>query len=178
MTYTSHRRKDTSGDNAEQQHSEAHTTPRAHIVHRLSDRLRLKIVEKRRDAAWFDEVAASLEQIPGVIQVESRPLSGSFLIRHEPDDLLEQRLRQSGLFQFSDPTPPSAPVLDTLTDVVSRSDQALERRTGGRTNLRSLLILVLVALAILQTLRGRILVPAASLVIFAAQLALTARNRE
>ncbi len=178
MIATSRGAGDRNRDSDAQKRWDRRAAPRAHIVHRLSDRLRLKIPAKRRDAAWFTDIAARLEQVPGITRVEISPTSGSLLIRHDPDDLLEQRLRQSGLFQITNPTPAAPPVLDTLTDVVSRSDQALERRTGGRTNLRSLLILVLVGLAIVQTLRGRIMIPAISLVIFATQLALSAKNRK
>ncbi len=152
--------------------------PRAQIVHRLPGRLRLKISEKRRDTAWFGEITPRLEKLAGVQQVEISPLSGSVLIRYEPHEPLEQRLRRSGILEITDPAASPPPVLDTLTDVVSRSDKALERRTGGRANLRSLLILVLVVLAIVQTLRGRIMIPAISLVIFATQLALHAKDRK
>lgn len=152
--------------------------PRAQVVHRLSGRLRLKVPEKRRDTAWLTKVASRLEQLPGVEQVEISPLRGGLLIRHKPDELLEQRLRQSEFLQIENPAAPSPPVVDTLADVVSRSDQALERRTGGKTSLRSILILVLVALAIVQTLRGRFLTPAVSLLFFAMQLAFRAKNPE
>jgi len=152
--------------------------PRARIVHRLPGRLRLKVPEKRRDTAWFTEIVGRLEQVSGVEQVEISPLSGSMLIRYDPNEPLEQRLRQNGLIQIENPAAPSSPVVDTLADVISRSDQALERRTGGKASLRTLLILVLVALAIVQTLRGRILTPAISLLWFAMVLAFMAKNRE
>ena len=89
---------------------------------------------------------------------------------------MAQRLRESGVLQIAEPGAAKSPVVDTLTDVVTRSDRALERRTRGKANLRSILILILVLLAIIQTLRGRILVPALSLLIFAMQLMLHARD--
>jgi hypothetical protein len=110
--------------------------------------------------------------------VEIRELSGSLLIHHEEQARLEDRLAETGLFRFGDVPAFVPPVLDRITEGVQRSDRALERRTGGRANLRTLMILVLVMLAIFQTFRGRILVPAISLLFFAANLALMGKDRQ
>ena len=152
--------------------------PQAYIVHSLSGRLRLKVPEKRHDKVWFTQIASRLEQEPGVERVDSNPLSAGLLLHHAPDAPMAQQLRESGLLRIGEPGASKSPVVDTLTDVVTRSDRALERRTRGKANLRSILILILVLLAIIQTLRGRILVPALSLLIFAMQLMLHARDRQ
>lgn len=152
--------------------------PTAHIVHRSRGRLRLKLPDKCRDAEWLSKTASRLAQVPDVEQVEVTAVSGSLLIRHHAGTELEERLAESGLFRIVDGPLSSPPVLDRITEGVYRSDRALERRTGGRIDLRTLLVLVLVALAIVQSLRRRIMVPAITLLIFAAQLAFVSKNPE
>ena len=151
--------------------------PAAHIVHRLRGRLRLKIPEKRWDKEWLSEAASQLEKLGGVDKVDVSAVSGSLLIHHQPDAAVEQRLSGPGLFQIIDVPISDPPLLDRVADGIHRSDRALQRRTAGRTNLRTLLILVLVILAFVQTLRGRVMVPAISLLLFAAQLALMAKHK-
>ncbi len=151
--------------------------PAAHIVHRLRGRLRLKIPEKRWDKEWLSEAASQLEKLSGVDKVDVSAVSGSLLIHHQPDAAVEQRLSGPGLFQIIDVPISDPPLLDRVADGIHRSDRALQRRTAGRTNLRTLLILVLVILAFVQTLRGRVMVPAISLLLFAAQLALMAKHQ-
>ncbi len=152
--------------------------PTAHIVHRLRGRFRLKIPEKRTDADWLAEAASRLERVPGVKQVEVRVVSGSLLIRHQTEAGLEERLAAAGLFRITDDLVASPPVLDPILDGISRSHRKLERRTGGRANLSTILIVLLVLAAFVQTLRGQILPPTVSLLWYAATLAIAAKNRE
>lgn len=134
--------------------------------------------DKRRDADWLSETASRLEQVPGVEQVEVSAVSGSLLIRHHAGAELKERLVESGLFRIIDRPFSSPPIIDRVTDSIDRSNRVLERRTGGRVNLQTLLILVLIGLAIVQTLRGRFMMPAVSLLLFAAQLVFMAKDSE
>ena len=152
--------------------------PTAHIVHRLRGRLRVKVPEKRRDADWLADTASRLKQLPGVDQVEVRALSGSLLIRHQANTGLEHRLTSTGLFSITDAPIATPPVLDPIMDGISRSHHKLDRRTGGRANLQTVLILLLVLAAFVQTLRGQILAPAVSLIWYAAILAIASKKQE
>lgn len=152
--------------------------PAAHIVHRLRRRLRLKVPDKRGDADWLAGTASRLERVSGVKRVEIRVVSGSLLIHHRTDAGLEERLAAVGLFRITDDHVASPPVLDPIIDGMSRSHRKLERRTGGRANLPTVLVVLLVLTAFVQTLRGQILPPAVSLLWYAATLAMAAKNRE
>ncbi len=150
--------------------------PTAHVVHRLRSRLRLKVPDKCRDADWLTKAATHLKQVPGVKQVDVRVPSGSLLIHHRTDPGLEQRLATTGLFHITGESIASPPVLDPIMDGISRSHRRLERRTGGRANLPTVLIVLLVLAAFVQTLRGQIMPPAVSLLWYAASLAIVAKN--
>jgi hypothetical protein len=145
--------------------------PTAYVVHQSRGRLRLKLPNKCRNDEWLSRTATRLEQVPDVEGVEVAAVSGSLLIRHHAGIALKGHLAETGLFRIIDGPLSSPPVLDRVTDGVFRSDRALERRTGGRVNLKTLLILILLILAIVQSLRQRIMVPAITLLMFAAQLA-------
>lgn len=54
----------------------------AFVVHELFGRLRLRIPEKRKDGAYFAELAERLSECPGVTRVESNALTGSVLLLH------------------------------------------------------------------------------------------------
>lgn len=152
--------------------------PTAYIVHQSRRRLRLKLPNKCRDDEWLSKTAARLEKVPEVEGVEVAAVSGSLLIRHHAGTALKGHLAETGLFRIIDGPLSSPPVLDRVTDGVFRSDRAIERRTGGRVNLKTLLILVLIVLAIIQSLRHRIMVPAITLLLFAAQLAFMPKDLE
>ena len=152
--------------------------PTAYIVHQSRGRLRLKLPNKCRDDEWLSEIATRLEQVPDVEGVEVAAVSGSLLIHHHAGTELKGHLAETGLFKIIDGPLSSPPVLDRVTEGVFRSDRALERRTGGRVNLKTLLILVLIGLALIQSLRNRIMVPAITLLMFAAQLAFVSKNPE
>lgn len=152
--------------------------PTAHIVHRLRRRVRLKVPDKRRDTDWFAQTASLLAQVAGVRNVEIHTLSGSLLIHHQPDAGLEERLASTGLFLVTDELVASPPVLDPIMDGIYRSHRKLERRTGGRANLQTVLIGLLVLGAVVQTLRGQVMAPAISLIWYAASLAMAAKNGE
>ena len=152
--------------------------PTAHIVHRLRGRLRLKVPDKRRDDEWFAETVSRLEQLPGVKQVEACAMSGSLLIRHQADVGLEEQLASTGSFRVTDEHVVSPPVLDPILDGLSRSQHRLKHRTGGRANLETVLIVLLLLAAAVQALRGQIMIPAVSLLFYAAELAFAVKNRE
>ena len=145
-------------------------------MHRSRGRLRLKLPNKCRDADWLQRTASRLEQLPDVERVDVTAVSGSLLIHHRAGPELMERLSSTGLFSIVDSPLSTPPVLDRIAEGVYRSDRSLERRTGGRINLRTLLILVLIALAIVQSVRRRIMVPAITLLMFAAQLVFMSKN--
>jgi hypothetical protein len=57
--------------------------PRAYMVHRTSDRMRIKVPGRRRDAIFFAALQRRLLQLDGVDGVEINSLTASVLIRHD-----------------------------------------------------------------------------------------------
>ncbi|TLG77565.1 HMA2 domain-containing protein [Methylocystis sp. B8] len=56
--------------------------PLAQVAHAMPGRARLRIADRRGDAAYFASVSKALSAIAGVRAVEVAPMTGSVLIQH------------------------------------------------------------------------------------------------
>lgn len=100
--------------------------------------------------------------------------TGSILLLHPsiPDAELETWLGENGVFELADEPPaPTGRALAPLISVVSKLNRAISERTSGRVDLRTILFVVAVVLAIRQLARGEVLGPAVPLLWIALQLA-------
>src|ERR1700724_1523646 len=75
--------------------------PAARISHFTARRLRIKVPEKRRNAAFFDAVADRLASWDSVDRVETNPLTASVLIYFsDPERLLLEAVAKNDLFDI------------------------------------------------------------------------------
>ncbi len=146
---------------------------RAYVVHRTRERLRIRIPDARNDGEFFEIVRAELDAFPEGVDVRVRPSTASVLLTHPdlPFAVLESRLRNSELFTLADGTRPSRRALAPLISASSNIDRWLKRVTSGSTDLRILLFVGIVGLAIRQLIRGEVLGPALPLLWIALQIA-------
>ena len=56
--------------------------PLAQVAHAMPGRARLRVADRRGDAAYFASVSKALSAIAGVRAVEVAPMTGSVLIQH------------------------------------------------------------------------------------------------
>ena len=151
-------------------------------MHQIDGRLRLRIPDRREDEEFFEEVAASLQGWLDGVEVRVKPDTGSVLLLHPmiPFDELEPRLRDNGLFEFVAAPPPPGPALAPLLSGVARLDRAVSEATAGSADLRTVLFIAAVGLAIRQLIRGELFGPALPLAWMAfeiaSRLAESARN--
>jgi hypothetical protein len=146
----------------------------AHVVHQLPGRLRLRIPEHRNNEGFFDELAERLRAADEIDRVSRDAMTATLLIRHRvPENRLLSFLEDLLGLAFEAAPPPNlsyglAPVGATIKAV----NHSLRRASGGTTDLRVVLFVLLVALAVRQLTRGQIMVPAAALLWNAFELAL------
>ncbi|PWB83795.1 MAG: hypothetical protein C3F11_04760 [Methylocystaceae bacterium] len=131
----------------------AEALPIAKIVHETPGRTRLRVGDKRGDGAFFASVATGLSGIPGVYEVDVRPLTGSILIRHgAPLARIGSAAREARLLAvengLSVPPPTSAQTIDPKMAIA----------------------LGFCAFAVWQLTQGRVLPPAITLAWYAARL--------
>jgi len=147
--------------------------PSAYVVHRSRGRLRLRVPEGRNDAAFFDRVRSMLEATPGEVEVTLNCGTGSILLVHPtvPAETVDAWIENNDVFAISDGAPPPVRALEPIFSGVSKLDRAITSLTDGRADLRTVLFVVAVILAIRQLARGNILGPAVPLMWMALELA-------
>jgi hypothetical protein len=149
--------------------------PTAYVVHRTRQRVRLRVLEKIGDPEWFAGAADDLARLDWVDRVSTGPASASLILHCANGACLDEGLSRTGVFEFQARAPTLPPAVLQVKNELSRIDRALER-SAGETNLRSLLFLLMLVLAGIQMARGRIMVPAISLLWFALDLVLGAHG--
>jgi hypothetical protein len=131
---------------------------RAIIAHRGQGRTRLRFRGEVGDRAFFEDLHARLSAVPGVVDVQTRPHTGSVLVLHGcswPE--LARRVASSGLFVLDEDEEKEAPG-DPAALIAATAPELIV--AGG-----------LAALAALQVLRGKVLPPTATLAWYAYELA-------
>jgi hypothetical protein len=149
--------------------------PAARITHFTARRLRVRVPEKRRDAAFFSRAAESLAGWDSVERVETNPLTGSVLIYFtDAHRLFAEAAAKNDLFEidFAAITTESAEPVVTRAAVRSfeTADVALRRWTQNQLDVRSVLFLVLLAGGTYQLLRRHLAAPAPTLLWYAGDL--------
>jgi hypothetical protein len=144
----------------------------AHIVHRLPDRVRLRVPARRRDVRYFAEVARVLGGIEGVT-VKARAGTGSIVVARRGLDIeaLAALARERRLFALTTTPPAGGDVIEAVGAGVDSLEGELRRATGGGMNLASITFLCFVAVGLAQLLRGNIAAPAFSMFWYAAGVA-------
>ena len=140
--------------------------PEARLIHAVPGRFRFKIPAMRRDERYFAALAAEIPKLSGVVSVRANALSCSLLVRCHPDmypEAIAQFAAERQLFLLDVTHSPLLAVLSKGFEGLQYIDRRLQTPDGKRYDKRALLLLVLVTLAVRQTLRGEIMVPALTL---------------
>lgn len=155
--------------------------PSAYVSHRTRDRLRLKVPERRHDAAYFDRLKAQLLRYPGVTAVVVNPLTASALVHYDgrPGALvpaLGDGATRTDLFVLAgpdadQPAQRESSLLSSVRRRVSEFDQELRSWSGGSLDLRSTVFLGLATMGVVQLLRGNVAAPAITLLWYATEAA-------
>jgi len=149
----------------------------AWLTHNIDGRARIRLPQRRGDAAYLTKVAGELQAIPQVIDVQPNPLTGGLLVQHRGalEPILE-RARSQGLFDVSPEAPEGPPVGEQLRRQFRELSTGLQQATSGQTDLASVIFLVLLVGAVVQLLRGNFLAPAATLLWYAASVLMLSQS--
>lgn len=154
----------------------------AFVVHELPGRLRLKIPKKRGDGAWFAEISERLARCPGIREVSGKAGTGSLLVQHSPaigSAYIAAEAERSALFRLvRKPAEPRTTLLQHAAARAEALDRGLSVASRGFLDLRSAILLMLLGMAARQAAQGQIMVPAFSLLVFAAELVARGASRE
>jgi hypothetical protein len=152
-------------------------TDTAWVVHRTVGRLRLRLPERKGNAAFFADLAAAIAALPGALSVRQSLPAASLVIEHDPDsgESFEPALEGLGLV-LVEGEPPSAPPLETLSAGFAGIERALREASGNAADLRTLGFIVLATAGLVQVARGHAFSAGSSLLWHAADLLREARR--
>jgi hypothetical protein len=145
----------------------------ATIRHRMSGRTRIVVDATARSDDVMVQLAEALAALPGVESTDTRPLSGSIVIRHK-GVLGDETLSSAGLALRPAPAPEAVmgDPIRTATDRLARLNKAVKSGTDGKLDLWGLAFGGLLATGIIQLVRGRVAGPALTIFGQAATLVL------
>jgi hypothetical protein len=147
----------------------------AHLAHVMPGRLRLRLPGSRGRPERLERVRRRIAAHPEVTAVEVDHRTGSVLVQGgiavEALSLLGE---EEDLFSL---VPPAAlrPLAEDVMQALENVDQRLSAATGGRLGVVSASVAALLAYAAVQLARGRVEVPATTLVWYAFTAMLLAR---
>jgi hypothetical protein len=149
------------------------------IAHQTAERTRLQLTARppaaqresaiERLQALGDALEAAIDDESGLLQMDIRPMTGSLVIEHPGIDgaaVVSAVVRVSGELEDR-PVAETRPGLTPLFDAVAAADRGLRESSGGSADLRAIVFLLLVSLAIAQMLRGQVMAPATALLWYA-----------
>lgn len=137
--------------------------PEARLTHAIPGRFRFKFPVMRRDAHFFAALAEEMPNAPGVTSVRVNAIACSLLIRCDPrvtPEAIAEYAAERKLFVLEPFNSTLLSLLSALMAGLGAVNRKLRTPNGERYDKRAALLLLLVALAIRQTLRGEIMVPA------------------
>lgn len=134
--------------------------PRGHRVHASPGRLRLRIPEKKGDAAFFARVRDLLASCPVVKEVGINPHTGSILLHYSEGQLpaIAALAAEQNLFHLVTAWSPRAgrPLNVAVRGAYRLVDSSIRRLSGGNLDLPETTVLALVGSGAYQLLRGRV----------------------
>lgn len=134
-----------------------HEIPPAYVTHQTGSRIRLKLPEKRGDQSYLELLAERMQGISGVVSVETRPLTGSILIRHSSDTAhILRMVAADGGLRLSPPSSAGTNLQGRLYDTFDSISHMLKDVSGNELDLGGAAFLTLLGMGLYQIAKGNI----------------------
>ena len=145
-----------------------------YIAHQMQGRTRLRAIQRPVDPVELAGVSAWFGSLDGVVEVDGRADTGSLIVEYE--DVSWQELEglaiRRGILISDTPPQPARSGLAGIQSAGTQLNQSLKEKTGGGMDARSMGVALLLTLALVQAMRGRVLSPASSYLWYAINLIL------
>lgn len=139
-------------------------TARAIVAHQIPGRIRLQIPAQRGNAEFFDQLARRFSGVESVRLARGNPVAATFVLEYEGP--LEDVLQRSGTRAILDLAP--APVGASTRQVLQGVDKPVNLVTGRDLDPMFMAGTAFSVMALFQSLRGQVFVPAATAFWYAA----------
>ncbi|MBC7857859.1 MAG: hypothetical protein H7Z39_03595 [Burkholderiaceae bacterium] len=129
------------------------------IAHQIPGRIRFRLLERRGDGAYFSELATKLGHIDAIDRVKPNPTTGSVVLEYSGslNALIEQMQLQEVYMNIQRNPPQSSPALAPRP-----ANNSFRLVSGRDINPLFMAASLLGIIGVVQTLRGKILVPSLS----------------
>ena len=135
--------------------------PVAEIVHTTDARVRVKVPFRKKDQSYFSALAQKLEEHQDVETVHVNPRLGTALISHTSSvSKIGEYAAKEGLFQLRTAEPTPQTIFEHFRGAVDGWSHTLQRYTGGRLDMASLVFIVLLGAGVYQLMKGNVKAPA------------------
>ena len=137
------------------------TLPAAHIGHRTSERVRIRIPSRKGDEAYFREVEELLLKGGIVKDLDVNARTGSVLMKGSRTDLenILSVAEKNALFILENPAPKVEPLSKKIATPVRDLGRSIDRISGGEIDLAGVVFLGLIGWGITQLARGNFVAP-------------------
>ncbi|MFQ3573351.1 MAG: HMA2 domain-containing protein [Thermodesulfovibrionales bacterium] len=131
----------------------------AQICHQQPGRIRFRLLDKKGDRVYFEQIEQELLKIGGIDSVKSNHLTGSVLVLHRAttEDIL-QRIKAHGFFEIPEITKQTGTVTDAVRNSYYLLNDISKRYLGG-LDIHSIVLTSLIITGIYQILRGNVGLP-------------------
>ena len=135
--------------------------PKAHTVHRTSDRLRLRIPDKKGDVNYFENLFKSMKRKTsfGALQVNAQTGSVLLVGKNIEMDPIAEYAREHGLFGLEPDFYAPAPLAHKIAAPIKSASSQVRNFTGGDLDLAGIVFLSLLGVGVYQLARGRFAFP-------------------
>lgn len=135
--------------------------PTGELVHFTSGRVRIRILEKKNDPAFFRSLENHLKKIPEIKTVHTNPLTGSVLLEGNFSEAaqLYDLLQTNTLFEPATAQTDGTPLRQKVYQSFAASNGFVKHRSRGELDLPILIFLMLVGTGIYQLLRSEVRLP-------------------
>lgn len=144
----------------------------AYVTHSIPGRTRLKIHSQRGNTYYFNFLERHLTECPGVTDVKTSARTGSALVIHRtPFPQIVAFAQTRELFSLLSPqdfTPST--YLQQTTAGFAKLDTDLAELSAGKLDIRSLVLMALMTMSVIQLSRGQIFAPASTLLWYTLEL--------
>ena len=134
--------------------------PEAHISHRISSRMRIRIQSRKGDPDYFSYVKKEFSVYRMLERVEVNTSTGSLLlvaVELNKEDVAKFA-KSRGLFDLKEKDA-HMPLSQKLIEPVEGVNKTLDRFTNGEIDLSGLIFLSLVGVGVYQVARGNLVAP-------------------
>jgi hypothetical protein len=153
--------------------------PAAQVCHAIPGRMRIRIMDKRRDSAYFLQVQEKLAACEGIRSVDTNPGTASLLLHHNSNaSTIADFARDQDLFRIEegDDSAVAGSISQRALSSLQNFDQQLRGVSSGGVDFWGAVFVIMFGLGVNELIKGNISSPATTMFWYAVGALMLARG--